>query len=1342
MRVCLLSIVLSIAFVLQGGATNILVRPMPHTDLLPTNRIDCVFQDSEGYIWYATQEGLCRDDGYDVDIFRSDFRTPDRVRSNDVRCLGEDSVHRRIWLGTTEGLYFLDKNSYSIAPCSVRGLQQVVIEDIVATSDHCVWVSTEQRLFKLSADGKPLKVYKIKTSTGAGRRFCLYEDRRHQLLLSVSGVGMHLLDKSTGRFNLVCPYTDRVSDILQDKDGRYYWLASWDNGVVRLDLSNPDRSKRYIPQPLPVNSVGESARTAISLAQDNANNDVWVVSWSDLFVYRKTANGGLRQLDTSSLLPRGKKVLKRIMKDREGNLWISASDNHNFIVRFGDDDVYRYDMAALERQMHCTPYFEQMCLDEEGIFWLFQRREGLCLYDPVSTAFSCYKNQSWSDKDLFLVLQCMEKSRKEGLVWVVPQNSSTIYGMMRKGMRLSIELTVNLTDLTDDAPFINSIFEDRDGHLFISASSALYVYDINRRKLHRMSADFGSVKAMSQTADGTVWAIVNGNQLVAVRHDTRRFHVRSFSQTLSCLATDRERIWLGTDKGEVLLYDYRRSGCENYTKVCGMTGDKVNALVADCYGHLWIMTGHYVREFNPRNGAYRTFHATSENTDVNRFLPNSTYEAPDGRIYVCGLPGALSFSPSTHLNDRPKQLSTVISDIRVMGRSILLQTDKRTDRSRKQIEISPEEQNIEIHFSSLNFGHALRTRYAYKLEGVDAHWINLPVGKNVAIYNKLPKGDYLFKVKATDENGLWSDNIAELLIVRQPAWYETWIAYLVYLLLACFAAYHIYRMVRNRIRMKHALDIAKIEAHNIEEVNHAKLQFFTNITHELLTPLSIISASVDEIEQSQHTGPGSQTYKAIKDNTQRLVRLIQQILEFRKVENGKLHLRVSKGNVTGFLRNSVAAFAPLVRKRKLTIHFAPTEDYTGYFDVDKLDKIMYNLISNAAKYTSVGGTITLAQSFDAEKKTLRISVNNPGEVIPPGKLSHLFERFYEGEYRKFRTIGNGIGLSLTRDLVTLHHGTIQAFSNAAEGNTFVIELPLAREAFTLDEIDDSMSYADANVDVVEQSADASGETMETADVAVSGDGEETTLLLVEDNEELRTSMVNLLCKRYHILQAANGVEALEVLKENEVNLIVSDVMMPEMDGMELCAKVKEQFETCHIPVILLTAKVSDEDRVTGYQSGADGYICKPLRLSVLLAKIDNLLRRSKRTGVDFRKQLVFEAKDLNYTSMDEEFIHKAVDCVNAHLDDCDFDSVRFTADMGMARTTLANKLKQLTGLTPSGFINNVRLQAASRLIDEKKKIRISDLAYAVGFNDPKYFTLLFRKKFGLSPREYMAKYEA
>ena len=633
----------------------------------------------------------------------------------------------------------------------------------------------------------------------------------------------------------------------------------------------------------------------------------------------------------------------------------------------------------------------------------------------------------------------------------------------------------------------------------------------------------------------------------------------------------------------------------------------------------------------------------------------------------------------------------------------------------------------------MNYINPELNRYLYRLEGYDKEWLSVEAGRRFAYYNNLPAGTYTFCVKGANQNGIWSPDMKCLRITILPPPWLSWWAYCLYVLLFVSLAWYTYRIVRNRIRMKQAIEMGKIERQKMEEINHAKLQFFTNITHELLTPLSIISASVDELKQE--VPASSSVCPVIADNTVRLIRLIQQILEFRKVENGKLRLKVSHGNVSMFLKKSVSAFAPLVKKQKLSIQFDLSEEYSGYFDVDKLDKVVYNLLSNAAKYTPEGGTIVVSQAHDEERGTFKLSVNNPGELIPKEKLDHMFERFYEGEYRRFHTIGTGIGLSLTKDLVLLHHGTIQVFSDKEEGNTFVVEIPIGREAFAEDEVDENTENVDYAVLSADEMENVSEIDMLEEKPAAS------TILLVEDNEELLALMVRLLHGKYHILKAANGTEALEILAKQEVDLIVSDVMMPEMDGMELCRRVKTQFETCHIPLILLTAKTSDEDRVEGYESGADGYICKPLRLSVLFAKIDNLLKRRKRMGVDFRKQLVFEAKELNYTSMDEAFIRKAVDCVNAHLSDCDFEHAQFMAEMGMARTTLADKLKLLTGLTPSAFISNVRLQAACRLIDEKRKIRIADLAYAVGFNDPKYFSSCFKKKFGLSPTEYMMKYD-
>ena len=536
--------------------------------------------------------------------------------------------------------------------------------------------------------------------------------------------------------------------------------------------------------------------------------------------------------------------------------------------------------------------------------------------------------------------------------------------------------------------------------------------------------------------------------------------------------------------------------------------------------------------------------------------------------------------------------------------------------------------------------------------------------------------------------------------------------------------------------MQHTIVLGNIQRQKLEEINHAKLEFFTNITHELLTPLSIISASVDELK-IQHPEL-SQRLRSISDNTLRLVRLIQQILEFRKVENGKQQLRVSQGNLTRFLQQSADAFAPLVRKKQLHIVIqGEGQDITGYYDPDKLDKILYNLLSNAAKYTQDGQYITITQKYLADKGLFVFSVNNPGEIIPAEKLAHLFERFYEGEYRKFHTIGTGIGLSLTKDLVTLHHGNITVTSNEKTGNTFTVTLPITRQAYKEEEIDQAQTEANNFEEVIPAADDYQPIVQASMPTIDNSNSNKASLLIVEDNDELRETIHRLLNSYYHVSEAGDGNTALKILEMGNIDIVVSDVMMPGIDGLELCRHIKQQFETAHIPVILLTARTSNQDRVEGYESGADGYICKPLDFSVLIAKIENLLKNRKQNTLDARKKLVFEAKEINYTPDDEQFLKKAMECVNAHLGEQDFDLGKFVSEMGMARSTLNDKLKQLTGMTPLAFISNVRLQAAFRLLEENKKIRINDLAYKVGFNDPKYFTLCFRKKFGLSPKDYL-----
>ncbi len=493
-----------------------------------------------------------------------------------------------------------------------------------------------------------------------------------------------------------------------------------------------------------------------------------------------------------------------------------------------------------------------------------------------------------------------------------------------------------------------------------------------------------------------------------------------------------------------------------------------------------------------------------------------------------------------------------------------------------------------------------------------------------------------------------------------------------------------------------------------------------------MTPLSIINASVESLTSGKWN---SDLPKVLSVNATRLTRLLQQMLEFRKVESGNLKLSVSRGNLTKFISSCVEAFSPLIAGKDQNLSFTSSPDQIeGWYDTDKVDKIVYNLLSNAAKYTPQGGDISVKVSSLADGMVL-IDVVNTGETMSEKTIKGLFKRFYEGDYRKHNTIGTGIGLSLVKDLVTLHKGEITVSSSPEQGNVFSVRLPVSEEAYGEDEIG-----KDTSPDRCPVLNTAAAVVLERPE----GLSNDYTILFVDDNQELCYLVKSMLAEHFNVLTAGDGKEALEILETSNVSLVVSDVMMPQMDGLELCRTIKSRFEYCHIPVILLTAKSAEESQIEGWQAGTDGYVCKPFSMKLLYAQIVECLRKIERKGADFRKQIVLDVDNMEYTSMDETFLRRAIDCVNAHYKDCDFDLPEFVSSMGTSKTVLTEKLKALTGMSPGTFINNVRMTVAYKALTENKDdVRISDIAFSVGFNDPKYFSACFKKKYGMTPKAYL-----
>ena len=524
-------------------------------------------------------------------------------------------------------------------------------------------------------------------------------------------------------------------------------------------------------------------------------------------------------------------------------------------------------------------------------------------------------------------------------------------------------------------------------------------------------------------------------------------------------------------------------------------------------------------------------------------------------------------------------------------------------------------------------------------------------------------------------------------------------------------------------------------------------QVFTNISHELLTPLTVISASVERMNEQEPRF--AQDYALINLNIDRMVHLLQEILETSKSQSGELKLMVAQGDVMQYISRTAMCLEPLMNKQhiKFTVKCSP-QSMMGWIDTDKLDKIIYNLLSNAAKYTQENGTVSLEVRNNVKYDHVIIKVKDDGIGIPKDKMKHLFQRFYDGNYRKMKTTGIGLGLALTRDLVYLHSGTIECESEEGKGTTFLVTIPINKEAFAPSQIDETyeIDFDKPQTYILDFDRLKPQEAEKQEESTVESPDEDIYhILIVEDNIELLMLMQTLLSSKYHIATAQNGREALEVIERQDLDLIISDVMMPEMDGNELTRRLKEEPNTSHLPIILLTAKTQDSERKESMLLGADDYITKPFKMGDLELRIKNIIENRKRIRREFKAQTVEEsrlkAKTASPTA-DELFLQKAIDCVYAHLDDADFDRDAFASDMGTSASTLYNKLRSITGMNVSAFIRDIRMKEARHLAETEQDLRVSDLAYKVGFKDPKYFSTCFKKEFGLQPSEFIEQMEA
>lgn len=1331
-------------------------------DSFSLDEVTLLFQDNKGYIWIATNSGLCRYDGYRIRTYKNNQVNPELLSDNQIRSIVEDHDHN-IWIGTNRGLDILDSQTGMIRKIEDPVVAKGTIWALEVSRDNSVWVGLDNGLYQIKADRTTCIMYNTSASgiPLAGIKTIL-EDSAGRIWVGTWDRGLFRYDRQKGNF-ISYPVFNRRNSVhyLYEDSRQNLWAGTWEEGLFRLDDVEVPEEMTWVNYR---NSPGESGSLAddivYCIGEEPESRTLWVGTRSGLSILDLDDQDGgfINYLPGSEKYKFPYNELDGILRDRSGVMWLGMLGGGVYSVNTHRLPFEKGNLEKIKQHLF-TPSVRSMLFDSEGFLWVGIGTYGVVLWKPGEKAPVFYTDiPDFKGQGHFLyTVNCMVERPSLSEIWFSSWgNGVCIYD--KDAFKDKIRYLS-----TEDAPWLpnNMVFSmmrDRLENVWLGCQGGLAVYTaagIGLNLSDRKTVDGELLNmvyyAMTETKEGTVWLGANEG-IIRVEGsvndiDRQQYYLYSSENgklpygRIRCLHVDRRgNIWAGSDGGGLMKYDMESDRFVSVSGQYGLLADAVFGIQEDNQGEIWLGTnsGLIRLAFSDRDGSgYSRVYSVNDGLLNNAFTMNATAKGQDGKLFFGGHNGFNSFYPEK-IREEEEAPVVVITDMRIFNKSITELPDKeRRSISVKPLDLSDRlvlkynQNNFALEFSALSYKNPSQNKYAYKLEGYDAEWQYVGSSSRVANYSNLEAGVYLFYLKGSNGNGAWSEMERPLRIeILPPPWKSGW-AYALYVCLALVGLYGGFYLFKRKMKRQQFRQLQEMEQAKNEEMNHAKLQFFTNITHELLTPLTILSALVEEMK-SQASLPGD-AYTVMLRNINRLIRLIQQILEFRKAESGNLKLKVSKGDVVDFIRKEVEAFQPLMKRKKMGLEFdCAQEGRFCYFDPDKLDKILYNLLSNASKYNREGGTVRVAVACGTSAEEVVISVKDDGNGLSEEMKKNLFKRFYEGDYRRFKTIGTGLGLSLTKDLVVLHGGTIRVESEVGKGCDFIVTIPVGRSAFSDDQVEEELIVI-GQEDVMEG--------VEEEEVDIAGKREHS-VLVVEDDEDLQGLIVKLLKRDYNVYTAANGVAAIELFKskDREIDLVVSDVMMPEMNGVELCKYIKGHFDICHIPVLLLTAKNREEDRIEAYESGADGFIAKPFSFSLLCARIRNLLIKKERNAYDFKKQLVFEAKELDYTSLDEEFLQDAINCVQRHIDDSEFDQQRFLEEMNTSKSTLYKKLKSLTGLNTSGFIRNIRLKAACQIIEEKRHVRISELAYAVGFNDPKYFSVCFRKEFGMLPTEYMEQY--
>jgi signal transduction histidine kinase/ligand-binding sensor domain-containing protein/CheY-like chemotaxis protein len=1311
-------------------------------DGLPENSVRCILQDHLGYMWFGTQNGLVKYDGYGMKVYQPDPDDSLSINDRQIWAIYEDKSGT-LWIGTEhEGLNRFNRATETFTRYILNpddSSRENEIKSICEDSTGKLLVGNGDKLIIFNPQDKSSKNIYTKDSIISKGVSALIKDRltgeifvavKDKIMIYDPKKKMLIKDNKIGpKLEL-----DTIHSFYQSADGTI-WIGH-SRGIARFN-SVHNTIKYYQP----VQSIKYKIENDIGQLVEDENGFIWGCNPVNRnirgFVCFDPKNEQFKiyKSDRDKKKSLSADIIWSVYKDHSGILWVGTGWGG---LNKWNGNKYKFKRFINDSNGKNFKRVDAIIEDEQGIIWL-GTENGFYSFNRHSNELRNFRFATKSE-DNWVVDMYQDES---GVIWL----STGILGRFDREKRTFRFFSNSLNDpLSLKLDQSTYILPEGNQFLWIGTwGNGLYRFDKKTGDLtwfrhdpdNPRSLSSDEIECLYNDKRGNFWIGTNNGGLCLFDRTDKSF--KSFkieedrTTTITAIYEDHKKnFWIGTYQTGLYLFD-RDNGkpVYNITVKDGLANNVVRSILEDDSGNLWISTEYGLSKFNPETRQIRNYY-TSDILEENRYVIHSACKTSTGEMLFGSSDGFIMFHPDS-IKDDPVPPQVVISNVSLFNRpGEKLKIDGFISE-KKELNLSYDENDLRFDYVGLHYADPLKNRYKYKLEGFDKDWVDAGTQRN-ATYTNLGAGEYTFKVTACNEDGVWNEKDASIKIIIPPPFWATWWAYGFYLIFFVSIMYGIRKYEMNRLNWKNQSKLDEVKLKEREETDKMKSRFFANISHEFRTPLTLILGPAEKLISKFRDEEIQKQTGVIKRNANRLLNLINQLLDLSKLETGKFELKASEGNIVTLIKGLTMSFESIAERKNISLSIkSESDEIKVFFNKEMMIKVMTNLLSNAFKFTSEGGQITVFINV-IDNNSVEIKVKDTGIGIPEEELPKLFDRFYQVDSSQTREYeGTGLGLALTKELVELHRGKIKVKSTLGKGSVFIIELPLGRNHLKDEEVVE-IDEAEKPGILIENDeyVPSATEAIEREEIF---EKEKNVILIVEDNREVRGFIRDSLEDVFEIQEASNGEEGFRMAEKSIPDLIISDIMMPKMDGNELTKKIKNDEKTSHIPVILLTAKSEQESKLEGLKTGADDYLIKPFDSKELRIRIRNLIDIRRKLQEKYSKgDYSWKQDKEKLSSLDEQFMSKVMEVIENHISEEDFSIENFDKEMGMGRVQNYRKLKALTGCSPSRYIRRVRLIKAREMLKDKQG-NVSEIAYSVGFSSPAYFTKCFKEEFGYSPSE-------